>query len=640
MRNENSGTVHGSLVQAESIGTVNVTTAPSLPAALDGLPPVSGAFAGRLPELERLKAGRGLTLVHGLGGIGKTQLLLHYGHDSKADFPGGRLYIDLQGYNPNGRVEPTDALASLLWMLGRESPPGEAERAALFRTEMAAREGVLLLLDNASATDQVAPLLVAGHRVVVSSRNTLASLQAESLELGVLTPAEAVELVGDEEIAELCGRLPLALRIMASLIESEPDTDWAAELRDTRLDVLDDGDDNAVHKAFRLSYNALEPDRRSLFRLLSLHPGDIDPESTAALADLPIPKARRLLADLRAAHLLERGNRFHDLVRLYAGQCLVEAGVPDPDSAAALLRLVAYYPRAAAERAKSIQNHRCDPKALAWMDRNHPAVLVMAIFERDRGRNVVPVANAMFRYFSLRKHLAPWLRLQRMAVDSARKAGDRRSLATELNRLGTAHRQARRFEEAIALGEEALRINEEVGNRIGIGSTLITLSATYRNMGRPDLALPCCERSLRIRREIDDRYGLGITLTNLGDTHLALGDPDLAITHYLEALELQERLGYEGSVAITLHDLGKAHQAKGEPDLAVEHFLAALEVHRRRDDRFLAGVTLRDLGTTYRGLGRVAEAHEAYRDALAAFEEVDAKYDAHTVRDLITALTP
>ncbi|MET1076138.1 MAG: tetratricopeptide repeat protein [Umezawaea sp.] len=640
MHNENSGTVHGSLVQAGSIDTVNVTNVPPPPTALNGLPPVSGTFAGRLPELEELKAGKGLTLVHGLGGIGKTQLLLHYGNQVKDAFPGGQLYIDLHGYDPKGRVEPTDALASLLWMLGRESPPGEAERAALFRTEMAARESVLLLLDNASSTTQVQPLLVSGHRVVVSSRNTLPSLQAESLELGVLTLGEAVELVGSEEIAELCGRLPLALQIMAPLIRSDPDTDWAEALRAAPFEVLDDGDLNAVHKAFRLSYDALHPDQSRLFRLLALHTGDIDVESTAALADLPQTTARKLLQSLRAAHLLEQGNRFHDLVRLYAGHCLVEAGEPNPDAAAAGERLVAYYPRAAAERAKGIRNHRCDPKALAWMDRNHDSVLTMALVAHRRGRNVVPIANSMFSYFSLRKHIGPWIHLQQVAVDSARASDDRRSLAAELNRLGTAHRQARQFDEAIALGEEALRINEEIGEQVGIGSTLIMLSATYRNMGRPDLALPCCERSLRIRQEVGDQYGLGITLTNLGATHLALGNPDLAITFYQEALERQRRLGYEGSVAITLHDLGRAHHVKGDLGLAVEHFLEALRIHRHRDDRFLAGVTLRDLGTAYRELHRITEAREVYRDALAAFEEVDAKYDAHTVRDLISALTP
>jgi tetratricopeptide (TPR) repeat protein len=628
-------TAHGPVVQAASIATVNLTTARRPPTALNGLPPVHGPFAGRLPDLAALEAGTGLTVVHGLGGVGKTELLLRYGH--QADFPDARLYLDLHGYEPARRLEAADALAELLSMLGVESPPGEAARAALFRSEMATHDRVLLLLDNASDTDQVQPLLVAGHRVVVSSRNTLASLHAHSLGLGVLSLAEAVELVGDEEIAELCGRLPLALRIMAALIGSDPDNDWAAELRATPLDVLDDGDSQAVHRTFRLSYDVLDPDSQHLFRLLSVHPGDIDVGSAAALADLPLPRARTLLRTLRAAHLLESGNRFHDLVRHYALGRLRREDTANQEAALVRMRLAEYYPRAAAVHSAGIRNHRCDPKALAWMDRNHSTVLEVAGELHERGGNVIPVAEAMFHYFALRKHLAPLLRLQGMAVDRARELGDRRSLAMQLNRLGTAHRQARRFEEAIEFGEEALRVNEEVGDRIGIGSTLIVLAATYRSMDRPDLALPCCERSLRIRHEVGDRKGLGITLTNLGATHLALGNLLVAIDYYREALELQRKLGYEGGEAITLQDLGKTFHAKGELDLAVEHFQAALRIHRRRDDRFLAGVTLMELGKTYRELDRVAEAREAYGGALAAFEEVDAKHDAHIVRELVAA---
>ncbi|MCS7483216.1 hypothetical protein ACFFQW_35780 [Umezawaea endophytica] len=201
-------------------------------------------FWGNLGPQRGGRCPPGRPLAHGIGGIGETELLPRYGH--RATFLGGKLYLDLQRYDPERRGAPVDALSSLLWMHGLENPPTEAERAALFR-------------------------------------------------------------------------------------------------------------------------------------LLSLHPGDIDVASTAALADLPPTRARRLLADLRAAHLLEQGNRFHDLVRLYALHCLTDADLPDEDGESALRRLVAYYPAAAAEHSRTIKNHVCDPKSLAWMDRNHETVLVMAL---------------------------------------------------------------------------------------------------------------------------------------------------------------------------------------------------------------------------------------------------------------------
>src|SRR3954468_21337564 len=154
MRNEVTGDVHGSVVQAWRIGTVNV--GPAAPPALAGRPPVSGAFAGRLPELAELVAGTGTTVVSGLGGVGKTELLLRYAHQEEARFPGGFLFLDLHGYDER-RVDATRALPSRLRGPGvrdEHIPPEEGERSALFRSEMARREPVLMLLDNVFSAEQ------------------------------------------------------------------------------------------------------------------------------------------------------------------------------------------------------------------------------------------------------------------------------------------------------------------------------------------------------------------------------------------------------------------------------------------------------------------------------------------------------
>jgi tetratricopeptide (TPR) repeat protein len=635
MRNEVSGHVQGTVVQAGRIGEVNFFAAPVAPTALDGVPPTSGTFAGRVDQLAELAAGTGLAVVSGLGGVGKTQLALRYAHQHH--FPGGKLYYDLHGYDADRRVEPTDVLSAFLRGLGvrdEDIPPREAERASLFRSLVANRDLMLVVLDNASSTEQVQPLLVDRHRVVVVSRHTLTSLHGQELELGVLNPAESVELVRDPELAELCGHLPLALQIMAALVKTDPKADWAAELREAGLDVLDDGDSRAVHATFSLSYRSLDADQQRMFRLLALHPGEVDAESAAALADLTTARARKLLRDLHRAHLLEERYRCHDLVRLYAVRCLEEESAAD--RTAARERLIAHYARTAAKHAKGIQNERCDPDALAWMDEHYATVLAVAATARDQ--DVVAIAESMYRYLSLRKHMTAWFALQQLAVDSARRLGDPRSLAKMINRLGTIHRQTRQFDQAIAHCQEALRIHEELGEQIGIGAALIVLASTYRDMGRPELALPHCERSLRIRREVHDPRGLGISLTNIGATYRELGELDEAITYYEEALDLQQRLGHEGGEAITWYDLGKAYHAKGMLDRAVEYLQSALRIHRRRDDRVLAGVTLKSLGSAYRDLHRVDEALDAYRESLAAFEEIDAEHDARQVRELIAEL--
>ena len=120
-------------------------------------------------------------------------------------------------------------------------PADPDELAAMYRSQLSGRR-VLVVLDNAASAEQVRPLLpgTAGCLAIVTSRNRLSGLAAldgaQRLTLDMLPPGEAVALIaraaGDERaaadpaatrrLAELCGRLPLALRITADRAAAHP----------------------------------------------------------------------------------------------------------------------------------------------------------------------------------------------------------------------------------------------------------------------------------------------------------------------------------------------------------------------------------------------------------------------------------
>ena len=162
------------------------------------------------------------------------------------------------------------------------------EQAALYRSLLAGRR-VLVVLDNAATPEQVRPLLPgsAGCMAVVTSRCRLSGLAArdgaQRINLDVLPAAQAVAVLAQsagaarvdaepaaaEELARLCGRLPLALRIAAERVASRPRSalaDLAGELTGARnrLDLLCAGDDDAtaVRAVFSWSYRTLSPMRR------------------------------------------------------------------------------------------------------------------------------------------------------------------------------------------------------------------------------------------------------------------------------------------------------------------------------------------------------------------------------------------
>ena len=110
----------------------------------------------------------------------------------------------------------------------------------------------------------------------------------------------AAEPAATPTLAELCARLPLALRIAAERAVARPAlplADLAGELADERrrLDLLAAGGDErtAVRAVFSWSVRELPPPAARLFRLLGLHPGpDIGvPAAAALLGDGPTGRA-------------------------------------------------------------------------------------------------------------------------------------------------------------------------------------------------------------------------------------------------------------------------------------------------------------------------------------------------------------
>jgi hypothetical protein len=315
-----------------------------------------------------------LSAVAGLGGIGKSALARTVAQTAAARgwFPGGVIWVDLHGFHPGvtAQIRPAQLWPGLLGALGVAEdtiPPTEAAQDSLYHAllNQLAVDGrrVLLVFDNAAAADQVAPLLpmagsaATGHRILLTSRQTLAELPARLMNLEVLDTAAATQLLthtltvraADEHrhtddpdelhrLVGLCTGLPLAIVVVGAILAAEP-TLSVAELADelddagNRLAGLTYGPDLAVRTAFEVSYHRLADDQRAVFARFSVIPGPdaVLPMITAA-GGLPQPQTRAAVRQLEIVHLLEpvqpsRGTRrwrMHDLVRLYAREQLDE----------------------------------------------------------------------------------------------------------------------------------------------------------------------------------------------------------------------------------------------------------------------------------------------------------------------------
>ncbi|MGW2517316.1 BTAD domain-containing putative transcriptional regulator [Streptomyces sp. NPDC001617] len=288
------------------------------------LPPALPVFTGRDAELDSLRAhSDAAVLFSGMPGIGKTALAVRWAHEVADRYPDGQLHVELHGFTPLAEpLNPEAALRSMLTALGvpeRRLPSGTDALVGLYRSVLSGRR-MLVLLDDALDTEQVRPLLPAspGCLTLVTSRRGLSGLvtagvrplrldlpSAEDASALLARRVDRAESAALDEIVAHCGRLPLALAEVAARIAARPDrplTAFAAELRRSRgtLDALVD-----VRIAFACSYRRLSAECARLLSLLPLHDGPtLTAEVGAALAGLPVRRARPLLDELADAHLI------------------------------------------------------------------------------------------------------------------------------------------------------------------------------------------------------------------------------------------------------------------------------------------------------------------------------------------------
>ncbi len=687
IRNEISGGIFFStVVQGRDI---TVVLPPELTPAMAGLRDASAVFTGRDDKLRELvglldPTTTGVTprvsVVSGLPGVGKTELVLHAAHAAMRNgwFPGGVLFVDMLGYDPRRKLEAGAALESWLRAIGipgEHIPPETRDRSGLFSSVLAkyASEGrpVLVIIDNAVSAAQVEPLIPPAGKAVVTSRHTLANLTANArvLDLPRLTAAAGVDLLAGQldlsrgtdtrvaaepddalRIAKLCDGLPLALRIVASLLTAHwkrPLSSMAADLRDarTRLDEMRytgaDGDEIAVRSAFDLSYRQLTPEQAYVFRVLAVNLGpEISAEAAAAMTELDTRTVRHHLEELERAHLIETGTsdvrwRVHDLIRLYALDHLTETG----DGNAAFPRLLAYYLSTALDATRHLdptgsQSARDTfpdrARALAWLDAEYPNLVPfgnLIIVQPPQARPLIAsLFLQLWRYFELRWLTDDWIRLTTHALHIARALEDRRREADALSKLGGAFRQARRFDEAISSCQDAAAIQRDLGDRHGEGIALNNLAGAQAAAGRYDEAIGSSKEAAAIFRETGDRHREAIALSAQGSALLGVQRYTESVSAFTAVVAIMRETGDRHGLAAALAGLGNALGETQQLDEAIAAQCEAADIMTETDDRYGAAMVLSNLSATLRDAGRLEDAIEAAESAVTTLRELGDKY--------------
>jgi tetratricopeptide (TPR) repeat protein len=587
------------------------------------LPGRNVAFAGRDALLGKLRQrlreeGSAAVLpaqaLHGLGGVGKTQLALEYAYRYQADYD---LIWWIVAEAPGAIPAALAELASQLALVQDAMQVADQERlVAVVLEALRRRERWLLVFDNVPDRQQVAPYLPQGHgHVLITSRYPVWGGIAEAIKVDTFTRPESIAFLTqrtgthDETsttaLAEELGDLPLALEQASAYLEETgmPLAEYLELFRRRREELLKLGEPTAyrgtVDTTWQLTIEqvaTIKPGGKggiALLRLCAfLAPEAIPLDLLTGHSDLLYAKLGRAARDELALQnavaavyrysLVDRdeaGLRAHRLVQAVVRNRLT----PRERGAWAELAVSLVDAAFPAEPDEPLNWPRCAqliPHVLAAAE--HAGVQQVAL------EAATPLLDNAARYLWKRGELRAALVAQKqaLAIGEAVYGPDDPRVALTLTNLGIVLGELEEFAEARVVLERALATLEASYGPESpeVATTLSNLGLILRNLGELPAARVVLERALAILEAVRGSFvpEVAMVLSGLGDVLRMLGELPAA------------RMAQKRALAILEAVLGSDH-----PEVAM---------------------VLGNLGLSLRGLGELAEARVVLERALAIFE--------------------
>jgi tetratricopeptide (TPR) repeat protein len=586
-RTEQILTVVNELLQLVNMLMEQMTIPPQvLAASLFTIPLPVKDFTGRDKELEALKASfKSGAVITGGGGVGKTELARRLAQEIADAYPDARMSIDLLGTSETPLTSEEVMRRILEPLYPNQKLPDDPEGLKGLYQQTFAKQKALLLLDNAANGAQVRPLIPPPpSAAIITSRQhfALTEFDLTPLRLDVLSPEKSREFLRtassklkdfpDEEVdnlATLCGRLPLALRVAASLLDDRDD--WTPgtllkRLEDerTRLSRLkrDSDPDLDVESVLNLSYDLLDDALKKKFRQLSVFTAPFVRISAQAVWELEDEtEADDLLGKLTNRSLLSttpstlgegagggilHQYTLHDLTRLFAEECLLE---DEEEAKTTAMRHANHFLNWGSE-ADDLYEKGNENILLGLAQFRFIWAHLQSAYERLLPENKnFPRPDGADRWLAdfpgrcvyvLDLHLPPRQKIPLMqaALSAARRLGERGAEGVHLGNLGLAYAALGDARKAIEFYEQCLELHREIGDRRGEGDALGNLGNAYAALGDARKAIEFYEQQLVIVREIGDRRGEGNALANLGMAYKTLGEKDKARAMWEGALQI------------------------------------------------------------------------------------------------------
>ncbi len=598
--------------------------------------------------------------IHGLGGVGKSQLAIEYVYRYAAEYS---LVWWLRSEGAESLNADYEALAKKLGLVSEDDRPEQAQVVEMVREELEHRSGWLLVFDNAPDPKGVTEYLPRGAAgdVLITSRYAAWGGVAKAVSVKVWAPAESIQFLlrrtgqSDEaaagELAEALGHLPLALEQAAAYIE-EAGRSLAGylelfrqhKLRLFETDSKASQEEATVTTTWEISFQQVRKDSSSAADLLHLcaflGPDDIPLDMIVAGAER-LPKGLRATVSdpldldkaikaLRSYSLLEvggekpqeRGLSIHRLV-----QAVTRERLPQEEQKAWAEAAARAVSKAFPEESNDVRNWpvcaRLSPHATQAAD--HAENLQVGLEAAGY------LLNQLGLFVKSRAELERAKGYyERALILHGRAYGPEHSeVATVTSNIGSILKAQGDLPGALEYTKRALAIGEKA-----YGPDHPTVAIRANNIGsilkdQGDLpgALEYTKRALAIDEKAygPDHPEVAKDANNIGQILLAQGDLPGALEYTKRALAINEKAyGPEHpTVAIHAGNTGKILRAQGHLAGALEYSRRALTIFERAygPDHPHVATAAGDIGQILKAQGDLPGALEYIQRALAIHEK-------------------
>ncbi|MFD4543990.1 tetratricopeptide repeat protein [Streptomyces bauhiniae] len=603
----------GDTLPAEALYAAERVTVPS---GLSNLPP-AGLCLGREEELTWLRrtltrGGEGAITqggtVHGLGGVGKSTLALHYAHRYRGDY---KLIWWINASSP-------DSIEQSLTELTRRLVPDWAARAAreaqtAWAEQWLARHpGWLLIYDNVEDPADLSPYtgsLQGGHHLATSRRTRGWPDNAPMLPLGILDADDAADLLcalafngvtptrreraEAHSLAAELGYLPLALKQAGAYLAQNRGVtlDGYRRRLGTKLDKAADGipAERTIARVWGITMDTL----------VQKDPLAVDALYTAAW----------LAPDNIAHGLLSSPGTDSDTLAEAIGTLAAYSMVTDTGTTISVHRLV----QAVLRTPRDAEDQRCQQ----GRGRAEQALLraLGSVHNQD--------ATNADRWDALIPHL--------LALASKAPTGHLVDPLTKAYEAAAEHLyQSAHTARAIPLLEATVAQREEVlgGTHPRTLNCRNNLAVAYETAGDLKRAIPLYEATLAQREEVlgGTHPNTLASRNNLAGAYRAAGDLERAVPLFEATLAQREEVlgGTHPDTLISRNTLAGAYRAAGDLRRAVPLYEATViqckEVLGDIHPHTLA--SRNNLAGAYRAAGDLRRAVPLYEATVIQFEEV------------------